>query len=123
MLIGIGSDHGREIEPPGDLACAKLLGRAVWRYADIAGHVEQLVLRSSLIEPGATALLQEESVGSGVDIGGAMLDQGKEPRSGTIMFCVGLVSLDEPVGELFEVELEDPVLNRTIKHRYSVLEV
>jgi len=109
MLIGVGSDHGQAISKP--------LGRAAWRYAEIADHMDRLMLRSSVVENGIATLLQEDSVAS------VFLKPDLKPEPGTVIFCVGPAPVAEPAGRLFEVELKDPVLNRSLKHRYSVQQV
>jgi len=95
----------------------------VWAYSDVAGHWDQLLLRSYVTIDGKRSIYQEGLVTTMKDpmeliagfeaIGGA--------RSGVVMFCGTLAAKGgiRPADSL-EIELSDPVLGRSIKHQYSI---
>ncbi|MGY3033078.1 hypothetical protein ACVIIV_002248 [Bradyrhizobium sp. USDA 4354] len=128
LWVGIGSDHtDRKAEASGialsKQLCGKPVGPQLWSYADVEGHWDQLVLRSWATIDGKRVLYQESPVSSlrtprdlirrytGMDMLAA----------GTLMFCgtPGAIGGIRP-GTRFEMELKDPVLNRSLTHSYDV---
>jgi 2-keto-4-pentenoate hydratase/2-oxohepta-3-ene-1,7-dioic acid hydratase in catechol pathway len=95
----------------------------LWSYADVEGHWDQLMIRSWATIDGERVLYQESSV--------ATL---RTPRdlirkhtgtdtlpAGTLMFCgtPGAIGGIRPATR-FEMELNDPVLNRSLTHGYDI---
>jgi hypothetical protein len=128
LWIGIGSDHtDRKAEASGialsKQLCGKPVGAQLWSYADIEGHWDQLVLRSWATINGERVLYQESPVSSlrtprdliRRHTGGDMLP------AGTLMFCgtPGAIGGIRP-GARFELELQDPVLGRSLTHGYDI---
>lgn len=129
LWVGIGSDHtDRKAETIGvtlsKQMCPKPIGADLWRYTDVAPHWDRLMLRSYATISGVRRLYQEGSVAAlrtpedlirrycGVT----------ELVAGTAMFCGTLAAHDGvSSAELFEMELEDPVLGRRLAHRYRVV--
>lgn len=128
LWIGIGSDHtDRKAEAAGialsKQLCGKPVGSDLWAYADVEGHWDQLILRSWATIDGQRVLYQESSVSSlrtprdlirrhtGTD---SLL-------AGTLMFCgtPGAIGGIRPASR-FEMELKDPVLNRSLAHGYDI---
>lgn len=128
LWVGIGSDHtDRKAEASGialsKQLCGKPVGAQLWCYADVEGHWDQLVLRSWATIDGKRVLYQESPVSSlrtprdlicrytGTD----ML------TAGTLMFCgtPGAIGGIRP-GTRIEMELKDPVLNRSLTHSYDI---
>ena len=128
LWVGAGSDHtDREVEKYGvsvsKQMCDKPIAAEFWPMVEVAPHWDKLMLRGYISENGKRLLYQEGSVA-------AMLDPlvliekfaGKAGLSeGTLMFCGTLSAIGgvRPSGA-FEVELDDPVLNRKIHHRYRI---
>jgi hypothetical protein len=127
LFVGVGSDHtDRQAEAVGvslsKQMCAKPVSRTVWRLEDVAVHWDKLILRSHVSTDGRRRLYQEGSVA-------AMrpptelfkLYSGGPLPAGTAMFC-GTLAVHGAItpSEIFEMELEDPVLGRKITHRYRV---
>jgi hypothetical protein len=127
--IGVGSDQtDRGFEkfsiPASKQMCAKIMAPVVWPYQEVKDHWNQIVIRSWTTSNGKRALYQEDSLATilGVE---ALLEQ--LPRdaglptdglilfSGTIPTKMGLI-----YGERFDFEMEDPVLERKIRHGYHV---
>jgi hypothetical protein len=129
MLIGVGSDHtDRKIETisvaVSKQMCDKPVSVDVWRFADVAGHWDELKLRSWAIRGGERRLYQEGSVTAmrapaeliaGYRSGATTLPVGTAMFCGTLAAHGGVVAADR-----LELELEDPVLKRRIRHAYSI---
>ncbi|MFK4489294.1 DUF2848 domain-containing protein [Bradyrhizobium sp. USDA 336] len=128
LWVGIGSDHtDRKAEASGialsKQLCGKPVGSQLWSYADVAGHWDELVLRSWATIDRERVLYQDSPVSSlrtprdlirryaGTDI----------LPAGTLMFCgtPGAIGGIRP-GTRFEMELKDPVLNRSLIHGYDI---
>jgi len=126
LWVGAGSDHtDREVEKYGvsvsKQMCDKPVAAEFWPYDDVAPHWERLLLRAHIAENGARKLYQEGSVTAMLDPL-ALIEQfaGKASLAeGTLMFC-GTLAAHGGVraAEIFEFELEDPVLARKISHHY-----
>ena len=129
MLIGVGSDHtDREVEtysvPVSKQMCAKPVSSAVWRFDDVAGHFDELILRAWATENGEKKLYQEGAVTAmrePANLIGLYLDGAAALPAGKAMYCGTLAAIGgiRPA-ERFDVEIEDPVLGRKISHGYSV---
>jgi hypothetical protein len=127
IFVGVGSDHtDRKAEAVGvslsKQMCAKPVSREVWRLDDVAAHWDKLMLRSYVHAGGERRLYQEGSVAAmrpptelfRLYNGGAL-------PTGMAMFC-GTLAVHGGItpSDAFEMELEDPVLGRKIKHRYRI---
>jgi hypothetical protein len=128
ILVGVGSDHtDRKAETVGvslsKQMCAKPVSRQAWRFADVAPHWDKLMLRSYIRVNGTRRIYQEGSVAAmrppeelcKLWSGDSKLPQHASMFCGTLAVHGDIVSADR-----FEMELEDPVLNRRITHAYSV---
>ncbi len=128
LWIGIGSDHtDRKAEAMGvalsKQLCGKPVGTQLWSYADVEGHWDELIIRSWATIDGERVLYQDSSVSAlrtprdliRRQTGTAMLP------AGTMMFC----GTPGAIGGIrsatrFEMELTDPVLNRSLMHSYDI---
>jgi hypothetical protein len=129
VWIGLGSDHtDRKTEAVGvslsKQMCAKPVSRDIWRFEDVAPHWDALMLRSYVgLDGGRRRLYQEGSVSAMRPLPELFRFYGKEERlpAGTAMFC-GTLAVHGGIApsEKFEMELDDPVLRRTITHSYRV---
>ncbi|MDR3399684.1 MAG: DUF2848 domain-containing protein [Pandoraea sp.] len=126
LLVSVGSDHtDREVEAYGvtvsKQVCAKPVARAAWRFADIVAHWDQLTLRSWVTRQGERRLYQEGTVAGLLSPQELMAKLGPDGLpAGAAMFCGTLAAIGGVAGgEEFEIELHDPVLGRTIRHRYA----
>jgi hypothetical protein len=131
LYVGVGSDHtDRKVETYGVTVskqmCPKPLGAELWPLAEVDAHWDRLVLRSHVTRDGERRLYQEGAVSRllaprellGRFSGSALL------APGTAMFCGTLAVLgDIGGGERFEIELHDPVKNRSLRHGYAVREL
>ena len=131
LWVGVGSDHTDRRSEAFDVAvskqaCAKPVGRDVWRYADVAGHWDRLMLRSYALRPSGRRQLYQEGPLAKIRppenlIAGYLGRDGGALPPGTAMFCgtlAAVAALDSSTG--FEVEIEDPVQGKRISHAYSI---
>ncbi|RDK04364.1 DUF2848 domain-containing protein [Paraburkholderia lacunae] len=127
LLVTVGSDHtDREVEAYGvtvsKQVCPKPVARDAWRFEDVSGHWDQLELRAYAVANGARRVYQQGSVASLLPAADllerAPLAQGAAMFCGTLTVQGGIVGMTD--GEALELELHDPVLNRTLRHAYRV---
>lgn len=126
LLVSVGSDHtDREVEAYGvtvsKQVCGKPVARTAWRFDDVAGHWDQLELRSWVTRGGERHLYQEGTVAGLLSPQELMAKLGANGLPiGAAMFCGTLAAIGGVAGgEAFEIELRDPVLDRAIRHRYA----
>ena len=131
LYVGVGSDHtDREAETYGVTVskqmCDKPVASEVWPYAEVAGHWDELLIRSWAISGGARRLYQQGSVAAmraPDDLIGRYGD-GQALVPGTVMFGGTLPAIGGVApAERFEFELADPVLERRISHGYDIIEL
>ena len=128
LWVGTGSDHtDREVEAYGvsvsKQMCEKPIAPKFWRYAEVGGHWDSLILRSHAVIDGKRVLYQEGPV-TAMRHPQDLIERYSKGglADGTLMFCGTLpVHGGLRPAERFEFELEDPVLHRTIGHGYDVV--
>lgn len=129
ILVGIASDHtDREVETYGITVskqmCEKPCGPVLWRLADVQDHWDRLILRSYATIDGERVLYQEgntTAMRAPADLLAKFAERGGEFTDGSAMLCGTLAAIGgiRPA-QRFEIELEDPVLGRTLRHAYSI---
>jgi hypothetical protein len=128
LWITVGSDHtDRKAETIGvtlsKQLCPKPIARALWRFDEIEAHWDKVMLRSFATDASGRRLYQEGPVGKIRPL--RELIAGYAGASGlpagTIMSCGTLAAIGgiKPAAR-FELELHDPVLNRTLRHAYAI---
>jgi hypothetical protein len=128
LHVTVGSDHtDRELErqdiTAAKEACGKPVASTAWRYDDVASHWDDLEIRSFVEIDGQRRLYQEGRVAAMLAppnlIARYEADVGPF-TPGTAIFGGTLVALGPmEAADVFEIELTDPVLRRTLRHRYS----
>lgn len=125
LWVGLGADHtDRKAETMGvTLAkqlCAKTVAGEVWRFADVRPHWEKLVLRAWAWIGGQRQPYQEGPVTAMRDPEDLIARYGGL-EVGAAMYC-GTLAVTGGIrpAESFEMELEDPVLQRSIRHKYRI---
>ena len=128
LFVGIGSDHtDRKAETVNvslsKQMCAKPVSRNIWKLSDVTPHWDKLILRAHahigderlLYQEGPVAAMRtpEELI--------ALYTGGGKLKAGTSMFC-GTLAVHGGIrpAQAFEMELHDPVLGRSIMHRYAI---
>jgi hypothetical protein len=121
LRITVGSDHtDRKAETIGvslsKQLCAKPVSPESWRYDEVKPHWERLVLRS-----WADGELYQEGPVTAMRAPEDLLQRFGGLRSGWAMFCGTLAAKGgiHPASK-FAMELEDPVLQRKLRHEYAV---
>jgi len=128
LYVSLTSDHtDRKLESHSvalsKQLCAKPVGTAAWRFADVAGHWDELVIRSRIVEDGREVTYQEGTLAAlrlpgeliaGYANGGAL-------PPGCAMSCgtVGAIGGIRP-STSFAMELFDPRSGRSLRHAYQV---
>jgi hypothetical protein len=131
IFVGLGSDHtDRKVETysvtVSKQMCDKPIASELWELEDVIGHWDQMILRSWAWIDGARVLYQEGTLDAMLPVkeliargfGGAGLPDGCAMFGGTFAAKGGI----RPASR-FEYELEDPVLKRSIRHAYDVIEL
>jgi hypothetical protein len=126
LCLAVGSDHtDRKAETQGialsKQLCAKQLGHDLWSLDDIDGHWDQLKLRSFVNIEGKRVVYQEGSLSNMRSPADLIARYGAALLPNTVMYCgtLGAIGGIRPATR-FEMELEDPVLGRTLKSAYDI---
>ena len=131
IFVGVGSDHtDRKVETysvtVSKQMCDKSIAPVLWELEEVTGHWDQMILRSHAWIDGARVLYQEGTLDSMLPVkeliqrgfGDAGLPDGCAMFGGTFAAIGGI----RPASR-FEFELEDPVLKRSLRHGYDVIEL
>jgi Protein of unknown function (DUF2848) len=131
IFVGVGSDHtDRKVEAysvtVSKQMCDKPIAPVLWELEEVADHWDRMILRSFAWIDGARVLYQEGTLDAMLPVeelihrgfGGNKLPDGCAMFGGTFAAKGGI----RPASR-FEFELEDPVLKRTIRHAYDVIEL
>jgi hypothetical protein len=104
--------------------CGKVLAAALWKFEDIAPHWDRIVIRSYATIDGARTLYQEGPLALMRDPYDLMTRYGRAFVANTIIMCgtIGAKGGIRPAAR-FEMELDDPVLERRIAHAYDVVDL
>jgi hypothetical protein len=132
IFVGVGSDHtDRELEVASIIKskqiCPNIMGKRVWRLAEVRSHWDELILRSRVKDPnGEKAIYQESPLATMMTpedlmafIRGKVDDRNLE---GLVIFSgtVPLIPQSTNFGDYFEAELADPRTGRKLSCQYSV---
>jgi hypothetical protein len=132
LWVGVGSDHtDRQAETVNvtrsKQMCAKPVSAKLWYYSEVKPHWDRLMLRSHVPgEAGKPRLYQECSVTNmrAPEELIALYTGTDRLPVGTAMFCgTSAVHGAMSYSGSFAMALSDPVLNRSLTHRYEVLQL
>lgn len=128
LWVAVGSDHtDRKAESAGvalsKQLCSKVVGTDLWRYDEVAPHWDSLILRAWATIDGQRVLYQEGAV-SGLRSPADLMQRYSNAATlppGSLMFggTIGAIGGIRPATR-FEMELEDPVLQRKLGHAYDI---
>lgn len=128
LWVTVGADHtDRRVESYGvavsKQVCPKVVGRSAWRFEEVEPHWDRLILRSFIQEDGERVVYQEgllAKIRAPRELIAGWRGEKKLP-AGAAMFC-GTMPAIGPIrpSSRFEMEIEDPVLGRTLRHAYDV---
>jgi hypothetical protein len=130
-FVGAGSDHtDRKVETysvtVSKQMCDKPIAPVLWELEEVAGHWDRMILRSFAWIDGARVLYQEGTLDAMLPVeelihrgfAGKGLPDGCAMFGGTFAAKGGI----RPASR-FEYEFEDPVLKRSMRHAYNVIEL
>jgi hypothetical protein len=120
--------------------CPHPVATVAWPYAEVRDHWDELQIYSEVTVNGHTLALQDNRLSSLVDLeyllaldvvrgleNPMFLYCGASPFLSSVVDKVRELDLPDSVahggGDEFRARLHDPVLNRTIQHRYRALPV
>jgi hypothetical protein len=128
LLAGVGSDHtDRKAETYSvtlsKQMCDHPMAPELWVFEEVAGHWDDIVLRSFATIGGERVLYQEGTLSAmlrpreliAAGFGGELPD-GAAMFGGTFAAKGGIRPADR-----FDFEIVDPVLGRSIRHGYSIV--
>jgi Protein of unknown function (DUF2848) len=129
LWIGLGSDHtDRKAETMGialsKQLCGKVMAATLWKYEEVAPHWDSIVIRSRVTIDGDSVIYQEGPLALMRDPVDLMTRYGRAFVANTIIFCgtLGAKGGIRPASR-FEMELDDPVLNRRMTHAYDIVDL
>jgi Protein of unknown function (DUF2848) len=130
-FVGLGSDHtDRKVESYGVTVskqmCDKPIASVLWELEEVIDHWDRMILRSHAWIEGKRELYQEGTLDAMLPVSELIargFADGKLP-DGCAMFGGTFAAKGgiRPASR-FEFELEDPVLKRSIRHAYDVIEL
>ena len=129
LWVGVGSDHtDRKLETTSVVmskqACPKPIGSTIWRYAEIQDHWDAIEVCSYRYTGDERIVYQRGSLSANL-AGDELLRRYDQDigsfENGTLMFC-GTIPAEGGIrfSTRFEMELHDPVHNRSIRHAYDI---
>lgn len=129
IWVGVASDHTDRRVETYDVAvskqmCAKPVSGELWRLDDLAGHWDELQLRSTISNQGKAEAYQAGAVTTMLapqDLMKLYQPDSGTLSPGTLMYC-GTLTVQGGVrmAEAFKGELHDPVLDRTLTCEYKI---
>ncbi len=130
MFVSLTSDHtDRKLEAQSvalaKQVCAKPVASKAWRFADVADHWDELVIRSFIPENGRQVTYQEGTLAALRPPLGLLAGYSGEATeawpAGMAMSCgtVGAIGGIRPAAS-FSMELYDPRTGRCLSHSYTV---
>lgn len=129
LWVGLGSDHTDRAAEAYSVAlskqlCRKVVSPELWPFAEVAPHWDRLILRAHAVIGGKRRLYQEGAAAVIRDPRELMerfAGSSAALPEGTVMFCGTQPSIGGiAASERFEMELEDPVLGRSLRCAYDI---
>jgi hypothetical protein len=129
LWVGVGSDHtDRKVEAynvtVSKQICAKPVSKQYWAFNEVVDHWDDIILRS-FAHTGNSKVLYQEGKFSAIRPPNDLLSLHEAEAGGlsdrSAMYC-GTVAVigDVRSAEAYTIEIEDPVLGRSISHSYAV---
>jgi hypothetical protein len=128
-IVTVGSDHSdNELEKTSSKrskqAAPKVLCPFAWYYEDVRDHWDRLILRSWILLEGKRELYQEDALAALLrleDLRRIMQERVGGPLQNALIFS-GTLPTKGGIrhSDSFQIELEDPVLQRKLSHGYKV---
>jgi hypothetical protein len=135
LWLTVGSDHTDRSAETYSVAlskqlCPKVIASQAWRFDDIKGHADKILLRSWVVDADARVLYQDgtlaairplESLLQGFANSISVSNVAEAMPIGSLMSCgtVGAIGGIRPA-KRFIMQLFDPILNRALEHEYGI---
>jgi hypothetical protein len=132
VFVSVGSDHtDRDLEQQSiqkaKQIAPKICPDCFWKYRDVKGHWDKLMLRAWIERDGKRVLYQEGPVSAILPVEGLLevvAARAGGPPGKYVIFSGTLAAIDGLSPSCrFWMELEDPVLGRKLFHEYTVEEI
>jgi hypothetical protein len=127
LCLGLGSDHtDRKAETMGialsKQLCGKVVGNSLWRFDDVSGHWDDLIIRAVATIDGKPVKYQEGKLSAMRHPSDLMARYGEKFVAGTVMFCgtLGAIGGIRPASR-FDMTLEDAAGGRKLTHAYDIV--
>jgi hypothetical protein len=127
LFVTVGSDHcdrssmADRFEDKPKQMCPRVISNRAWRYEDVKGHWDALILRSWVVKDGKRTLYQDSPVCTQCSVEELFEAEPLIRTDGVVLMGGTVDELMDPVFEdEFQMELLDPVLQRSIRHRYTI---
>ncbi len=127
--VTVGSDHtDRSLEKlsveKAKQAYPKIIAPIVWRYKDVEGHWDKIILKSIIKLNGEKILYQKSALKTLLPPKKFLeiVDRDKLSKKGLIIFSgtIPTVTGKLQFPESFQIEMIDPVLKRCISYQYRI---
>jgi hypothetical protein len=131
IFVGLGSDHtDRKVETysvtVSKQMCDKPMASVLWELEEVIDHWDRLILRSHAWIGGKRELYQEGTLDAMLPVSELIargFADGKLPDGCAVFGGTFAAKGGIRPASRFEFELEDPVLKRSIRHAYDVIEL
>jgi Protein of unknown function (DUF2848) len=128
VWLTVGSDHEDFTARTYSIAvakqlCPKVLADQAWQFDEVKNHLDKIYLRSWVIEVGKAGIkLPYQDALLEVDLtrGQALHSRLENLAVGGVLYRSSDVVPQSIAPKSFVMQLFDPILNRTIQHRYDV---
>jgi hypothetical protein len=138
LWLTVGSDHVDRVAESYSVALAKqlcplVLADQAWRFDEVNAHLDQIALKSWIVEIGVLSTRVPYQAGSLATVDSintvvqalALEQQLATLRVGTVLSCGSIGEQGQRFGAVrgaktFVIQMIDAVLNRTIEHRYDI---
>ena len=126
-FLGLASDHtDRELEAhsvaASKQACVKPVANDLWALDSVINHLDDIQLRCSIVENNNTVLYQSGSLASILPLQNLIKEINLSENAAMLCGTLAAIGSVRPATE-YRMELEDPILNRSITLNYSVNEL
>lgn len=127
LWLGLASDHtDRDLEAysvaASKQACAKPCATEIWRFADVSGHLDELVLSCDILENDAWVSYQSGTLASIRPLQELLQAHPLSANSAMLCGTLGAIGGVRPARN-YRMSLHDPIRHKSINLAYSVSEL
>lgn len=129
MYVTVGSDHtDRKLEafsvPMSKQACPNILAREVWKFEEVKDHWDRIELTCWIRSNGKEEIYQKGTCGDLMSPKDLIenFEKMEIDQNGHVFYSgtIGTVGSSLAYGDEYVIEMNDPVLNRVIRHQYKL---